>query len=213
MASSWGTTLSSPTRSHRIDRSYEGRSSVSQLRMAYVSIPSDFGEALLVWRDDPDVPRILRIILPAEEGAGQRVLRREFPQAVPRGQRDIAAVCARIGDLLKGKPVDFSTDLLDLRICNEFQRRVLLAEAQIPRGRVSTYGRLARRIGAPRAARAVGRALARNPFPLIIPCHRAIRADGSLGGFQGGAALKRALLELEGIVFNEKNRVLARFIW
>jgi methylated-DNA-[protein]-cysteine S-methyltransferase len=108
---------------------------------------------------------------------------------------------------LRGAAVSFDLDRVALETCGDFQRRVLLAEHRIPRGRVSTYGRIALRLGVPGAARAVGRALARNPFPIIIPCHRAVRADGTLGGYQGGRAMKRALLELEGVAFGETGRV------
>ena len=96
---------------------------------------------------------------------------------------------------------------MTLERCPPFQRQVLLAESGIPRGWVSTYGRIANHIGVPKGARAVGNALARNPFPLIIPCHRAVRADGSLGGFQGGPEMKRALLEMEGVEFLPTGRV------
>jgi len=98
--------------------------------------------------------------------------------------------------------------LLDWEVCPLFQQRVLRAEARIPRGRVSTYGRIAAHLSVPRAARAVGNALALNPFPLIIPCHRTVRSDGSLGGFQGGLAMKRRLLELEGIAFAFSGKAL-----
>jgi methylated-DNA-[protein]-cysteine S-methyltransferase len=77
---------------------------------------------------------------------------------------------------------------------------------------VTTYGRLAARLGAPGAARAVGNALARNPFPLIIPCHRCVLEGGQLGGFRGGLEMKRALLEMEGVVFDDQERVLTRFL-
>jgi methylated-DNA-[protein]-cysteine S-methyltransferase len=73
---------------------------------------------------------------------------------------------------------------------------------------VSTYGRIAKYLGAPRAARAVGNALAGNPFPILIPCHRAIRGNGELGGYQGGTQMKRALLEMEGIHVSPGGRVL-----
>ena len=66
-----------------------------------------------------------------------------------------------------------------------------------------------RHIGNARGARAVGTALAHNPFPIIVPCHRAIRTDGTLGGFQGGIAMKRALLEMEGVLFDGADRVMA----
>jgi methylated-DNA-[protein]-cysteine S-methyltransferase len=89
-------------------------------------------------------------------------------------------------------------DSIALDRCSDFQASVLRAEHRIPRGWVSTYGRVANHLAIPGGARAVGQALARNPFPIIIPCHRAIRSDGRLGGFQGGLEMKRALLELEG---------------
>ncbi len=97
---------------------------------------------------------------------------------------------------------------MDLGRCRPFQRRVLLAEHSIPRGSVSTYGRIARRIGRPGSARAVGRALSLNPFPIVIPCHRALRSDLSLGGYQGGLAMKRRLLEMEGVVFDKAGRAV-----
>jgi len=78
---------------------------------------------------------------------------------------------------------------------------------------VSTYGRIARKLGLPRAARAVGNALARNPFPLIIPCHRAVRFDGSLGGYAGGVRMKKMLLELEGVEFDRHGRVITKKFW
>ena len=73
---------------------------------------------------------------------------------------------------------------------------------------MSTYGRLAGQLGLSKASRAVGNSLARNPFPIVIPCHRAVRSDGELGGYQGGAGMKRALLEMEGIEFLQSGKVV-----
>jgi len=112
---------------------------------------------------------------------------------------------------LGGQAVELPLDLIYLEACSGFQRRVLLAEYAVPRGRVSSYGRLAAGLGAPSAARAVGSALARNPFPIIIPCHRTVRSDGDLGGFRGGLDMKRALLELEGVELTPAGTVPARF--
>jgi methylated-DNA-[protein]-cysteine S-methyltransferase len=85
-----------------------------------------------------------------------------------------------------------------------FQQRVWHEIAKIPRGKIMTYTQLARRIGKPRAARAVANACGRNPYAPRIPCHRVIRSDGSLGGYSGagGIARKRALLLKEGIRLN-----------
>ncbi len=79
-----------------------------------------------------------------------------------------------------------------------FQRKVLTELARIPYGEVATYGGLAAKIGKPRAARAVGGALNRNPIPIVLPCHRIVGASGKLVGYAGGLERKRALLALEG---------------
>lgn len=81
--------------------------------------------------------------------------------------------------------------------CTAFQRRVYLATAAIPRGQTRSYRWVAQRIGQPRAPRAVGQALRRNPFIPTIPCHRVIRSDGTLGGFARGLRAKRRLLAQE----------------
>ena len=90
------------------------------------------------------------------------------------------------------------TDRLDLSGATTFQRAVWDATFSIPYGETRTYAWVAQQIGKPRALRAVGRALGRNPFPIIVPCHRVISSNGNLGGFSGGLALKKQLLELEG---------------
>lgn len=166
---------------------------------SFVLLPSSFGALSIVWRETGAGPRVLRIFLPDENTLPQEVVRAAFPGAGPGSGPAIDALSERIARFLKGEAVEFDLEILALERCSEFQRGVLLAEHQIPRGWVSTYGRLASRVGAPKGARAVGRALARNPFPIIIPCHRAIRSDGNLGGFQGGPEMKRALLESEGV--------------
>jgi methylated-DNA-[protein]-cysteine S-methyltransferase len=100
----------------------------------------------------------------------------------------------------EGENVDFSTDpAVSLDALSPFDRKVLQTCRKIPPGETTTYGDLAVRIGHPGAARAVGSALARNPIPLIIPCHRVLRSDGHLGGFSapGGLATKQKLLRHE----------------
>ncbi len=89
---------------------------------------------------------------------------------------------------------------VDLTRVPPFERTVLQALRRIPAGQVRTYGEIARSLGKPTAARAVGTACARNPLPLLIPCHRVVRSDGKLGGYsmRGGVTLKRQLLEAEG---------------
>ncbi len=84
-----------------------------------------------------------------------------------------------------------------------FEKAVLEEVGQIPEGRVSTYKAIASKLGRPGAARAVGNALNKNPFPVKTPCHRVLKSDGSLGGYKGGAREKERLLEEEGLNFWE----------
>lgn len=90
---------------------------------------------------------------------------------------------------------------IDLSMVGPFERRVLTELRQIPKGQIRTYRDVASRLGHPTATRAVGNACAKNPVPLLIPCHRVVRSDGGLGGYslRGGIALKRRLLEREGV--------------
>jgi len=100
----------------------------------------------------------------------------------------------------EGEPIDFRTaGPVSLDHASTFARQVLSACRQIPFGRTMTYAALATQMGHPGAARAVGTALASNPIPLIIPCHRVLRTDGGLGGFSapGGTATKQKLLDHE----------------
>jgi len=87
---------------------------------------------------------------------------------------------------------------VDLSRVTPFQRRVLMAAAGVPAGKVVSYGEIARRIGQPGGSRAVGQALGSNPIPIVIPCHRIIAAGGKIGGYGGGLVRKRKLLRLEG---------------
>jgi len=89
---------------------------------------------------------------------------------------------------------------LDLSGGTAFQRRAWLAVRDIPYGETRSYGQIARQVGSPGAARAVGRAMATNPVPIVVPCHRVIGSDGDLRGFGGGLDLKRRLLEMERVL-------------
>jgi O-6-methylguanine DNA methyltransferase len=101
-----------------------------------------------------------------------------------------------LAEYFEGKRAFFSVPV-DLSETPDFQRQVLAAARRIPFGEVRPYAWVAQRIGHPRAVRAVGTALGRNPVPLIVPCHRVWRSDGGLGGYLFGGELKRRLAELE----------------
>ena len=92
---------------------------------------------------------------------------------------------------------------IDLRWVTPFQKSVLDATARIPFGEVVSYSDIARRIGNPAAQRAVGGALGKNPVAIIIPCHRVVSSDGSIGGYTGGLDIKRELMRIEGITLEE----------
>lgn len=139
----------------------------------------------------------------ADEQTLRRRLERRFPAAAEAPPPPVVqSVIDRIVALLDGQAVDLSDAPLDLQRVSAFDARVYAEAMTLRPGQTATYGELARRIGAPDAARAVGRAMAQNPFAPIVPCHRVVAADGSLGGFSaaGGAATKQRLLAIEARV-------------
>jgi methylated-DNA-[protein]-cysteine S-methyltransferase len=119
-------------------------------------------------------------------GFGARVLR--TPLDAPRRELE---------EYFEGRRRSFDLDV-DLRLAAPFARIVLEQLALVPYGQVTTYGSLAVRVGRPRAARAVGTVMNRNPLPIVLPCHRVVGASGSLVGYGGGLARKEQLLRLEG---------------
>jgi len=175
----------------------------------YLTLPSAFGTFSIIWRETKDGPKIYRIFLFNNQTSAEELVRRYFKTSLSASNSTINHLGKLIQDFLCGEEVKFDLNFLDWEICSKFQQIILLAEYAIPRGWVSSYGRIAQHLKMKQAARAVGRALASNPFPIFIPCHRAIRSDGQLGGYQGGLDMKRALLELEGLKVSEIGKVLA----
>ena len=147
-------------------------------------------------------------VLPAATAAAaERALKRRAPGSEPGDPRpEIAEAIARVKRYFEGEPQDFSSAPLDLRGLDPFVAQVYAALRGVGWGRTTTYGALAAALGAPReAARDVGQAMANNPLPLLIPCHRVLAAGGRLGGFSapGGAGTKARLLALEGVRLDE----------
>ena len=154
--------------------------------------------------------RLLRIYLPVPEAAMADIVKKDYPDAVAKTSPDAERMARELQRLMRGERVTtLGLEILDLDSCTPFQRTVLAGCFQIPRGRVSSYGALARVAGVSQGARAVGMVMAVNPFPLIIPCHRVVRSDGALGGFGGGLPLKKALLAGEGVVLDKRDKVVA----
>jgi methylated-DNA-[protein]-cysteine S-methyltransferase len=166
-----------------------------------------FGSVAILWDTFQAGPKITRVLLSKPYELAPEKAAGMYPDARGISCEEINSVARDMLRLLEGEPVDFSLDIAALDICGRFQQRVLRTEHAIPRGHVSTYKLIAAYLGVPKGARAVGNALANNPFPLIIPCHRAIRSDLTLGGYQGGLEMKHALLKMEGIPFDDSGRV------
>jgi methylated-DNA-[protein]-cysteine S-methyltransferase len=164
---------------------------------AYTLFDTPLGRCGMAWND----AGVLGVQLPEarESATRERLLRRAAAaqpgEPPPQARRAIDGIVA----LFSGRAGLFDTVPLDMRLLPPFHRRVYEAARQIGPGQTLSYGTLAAQIGAPGAARAVGQALGRNPFPVIVPCHRVLAAGGKTGGFSaaGGVVTKMRLLSLE----------------
>lgn len=136
---------------------------------------------------DPDADREAERLA---RGFGVRVLRAP-------GRLDVAK--RQLDEYFSGRRTDFELDI-DLASVRGFPERVLAELARVPYGAVTTYGELARRAERPKAARAVGTVMHRNPVPIVLPCHRVVGSTGKLVGYGGGLHRKEALLRLEGAI-------------
>ncbi|MBM4324083.1 MAG: methylated-DNA--[protein]-cysteine S-methyltransferase [Deltaproteobacteria bacterium] len=166
-----------------------------------------FGSVNIIWSTPLGSPKILRVILSKPDHPAENQTRRFYPNSRVASCSEIDRIASSIKAFLEGENIVIPLDVANLDLCSSFQQSVLRAECGIPRGYVSTYQLLAKYLGKRNGARAVGNALANNPFPIIVPCHRAIRSDLHLGGYQGGLEMKRALLAKEGIGFDAAGRV------
>ena len=173
--------------------------------VAHVLFSTSFGECGLAW-----TPRGLAWVqLPdsTPEATRARMLERAAarPPGDPAGAPPawVVEAMARIAAHLDGKDEDLSTIPLDMATVPPFFRRVYEEARAVPRGEVRTYASLAAAAGSPAATRAVGQAMARNPWPLVVPCHRVVGSAGKPGGFSapGGLDTKARLLALEGASF------------
>ncbi|MBN2179693.1 MAG: methylated-DNA--[protein]-cysteine S-methyltransferase [Deltaproteobacteria bacterium] len=178
----------------------------------YRVFPSVLGDIGVIWVKK-DGPSIIHIILPKREVGTLTLIDERYPEASEDSDKKIDEMCEKMVRYLVGEPVRFSLTFLDIDRCYDLQKKVLLKAAEIPRGRVISYGGLAEKISAPCASRAVGTALARNPFPLILPCHRVVKASGYPGQYGGGADTKKRLLAMEGVLFNDGGKIEDRFFW
>jgi methylated-DNA-[protein]-cysteine S-methyltransferase len=155
----------------------------------YDVVESPLGE-LLVAATDRGLCRVSYVV---DDGDG---LVRAFGARILRVPRD--EVRRELDEYFAGDRTAFDLPL-DLRVA-PFHEQVLRELGRVPYGATTTYGTLAARVGQPRAARAVGTVMNRNPLPIVLPCHRVVGANGALTGYAGGLDRKRALLALEGVL-------------
>jgi methylated-DNA-[protein]-cysteine S-methyltransferase len=178
-------------------------------RCLFCILNSSYGEVGLVWSVQDGITTVQQILLPREDKAMTNVIAEAWPGCMPEKGRVVPEVVDKMAAYLQGNQVTFSlNDLGRKNLEPGFRQQVLLENMKIPQGMVDTYSGLAARTGHPGAARAVGTALANNPFPLVIPCHRVVRAAGHIGCFGGGPVMKKRLLEMEGVSFDPAGRVV-----
>ncbi len=153
-----------------------------------------------VWDDAGKAPKIHRVYLPDKTRCLTDRILKDFPLISKTPRRMPGGMDQIIADLYAGKKRQPDLSALTWSGLSAFAIQVLKLTARIPHGAVTTYSALAARAGSPGAARAVGSVMAKNPFPLIIPCHRVIRADKTLGQYGGGPPMKAELLRKEGVI-------------
>jgi methylated-DNA-[protein]-cysteine S-methyltransferase len=162
--------------------------------VGYATVESPLGDLIVAV-----TPRGL-VRLAYDDGRGEMVLEQLAEWLSPRvleAPRRIEPVRRQLDDFFEGRRREFDLPL-DWSLVHGFGQAVLRNTVKIPYGEVSTYGELAARAGKPRAARATGTALGKNPLPIVVPCHRVVRSGGVIGNYTGGVDKKHYLLELEG---------------
>jgi methylated-DNA-[protein]-cysteine S-methyltransferase len=158
---------------------------------------------------------VTRLQLPeSNRGATEKRLGASAERATEAAPAEIEQLIANVRDYMTGRSIDFVSVVVDLTNIEPFESEVYAAARAIPWGQTVSYGELARRIGSPGAARAVGRALGRNPVPIIIPCHRILAKGHRIGGFSapGGTFTKERLLALEGVRVDSGTPLLPGFL-
>lgn len=181
-------------------------------KIGYSLIRSSLCHVGIVWAERDTGTRIVRIFLSRDDDGARKRIKRLFPGAKISQNKEASLISEKIKCYLKGEIARFNLSYIQRSLRSKFQRAVSCAARQIPYGRVVTYRGLARLIGS-KSARAAGNALAKNPFPIVIPCHRVVGFNRKIGGFQSGKNLKKDLLKLEGVTFDKKGRILEKYFF
>jgi len=182
----------------------------SPLKARYRLFETPLGSCGIVWTEQG----VSGLQLPeGDRGATERRLRKTASQS-GSAPPDVEQVIADVHWYMSGRRTDFSAVALDLANAGAFEQKVYAVVRSIRWGETASYGEIAARAGSPQAARAVGQALARNPIPIIIPCHRVLAKGHRIGGFSayGGRLTKEHLLALEGVRLEEAPPLLPGFV-
>jgi methylated-DNA-[protein]-cysteine S-methyltransferase len=161
----------------------------------YCICTTTFGHAGILFQTNPFL--LKGVFLPRTRKSDLVKQMKANGPAKPARNKKAHIICKEIQAYFARHPVKTPWQLLDLNGLTPLQRATLKAVAAVPYGEVRSYSEIAAQVGRPQACRFVGTTLSRNPFPIFIPCHRIVRADGSLGGFSGGTDLKQRMLLLE----------------
>ena len=161
----------------------------------YLIFTTPLGHMAVIYRVTPFA--VIKILLPSQFKEGLVAAVKAFGRQHTGFHDNAFRVKESIIDYFKGKPMTHPRAWLEMGGLTKLQKSVLECTADIPYGGLRSYKDIAVAVGHPRAYRFVGTTLANNPFPILIPCHRVIRSDGSFGRFGGGSDLKRNLIELE----------------
>ena len=178
-------------------------------KAAYCVFETPIGACAIAWRETADsgsqtVVTAVQLPEATAQATESRIARKSGSSQRSSPPQEIAELIEKIRKHLQGEVQDFRRVAVDLDGATAFFRQVYEATREIPAGQTRTYGEIARALGQPAAAQEVGQAMAKNPVPIIVPCHRVSAAGGKLGGFSapGGPATKAKLLALEGATVN-----------
>lgn len=162
--------------------------------VAYEMHDSPFGP-LLVGATQTGLVRV-GLSAESEEEVLEDIARRFSPRIVRTGRPQITTTRSQLDEYFSGERKEFDLEL-DWQLTRGFRRQVLQVTDHIPYGETRSYSDVALEAGSPKAVRAAGSALATNPLPIVVPCHRVLRSDGKVGSYLGGSSMKETLLEME----------------
>lgn len=159
----------------------------------HLMFSTTFGDMAILYRDNPFL--MTEILLPRADT--DELISDAHKWGKPGYHPNADIVAEAICDYFNGKIIGVPYEWMDMGSLTALQQQVLMRVAHIPYGQTRSYKAIAQEIGRPNACRFVGTSVAKNPFPLLIPCHRVVRTDGRIGKFGGGTEMKQQLLDLE----------------